>query len=349
MVSLEQLRENGATLRETLPSRKVRLTVPSDLRASDRSALRMRDVREVPAQAVVELSGATVLGREGWVFVDGRLVDGIWQEVGFPARRMLPRGRLEKPAHLGGTTASLLMPWLPNYYHWTTQAVPRVQMVKDVAGDDVDHWLIPADPPSYVLEWLDRLDVPVERRVEVRGRRQVFAVDRLVVSSVPGANRWVPSWVVDHLRKQFPPPPEHGERVFVDRPETDRRRMLNREDVVAALRGRGFRIVDLASLTVQEEAVLFGSAAVVVGVHGAGLTNLVFCRPGTVVLELAPRGLVFPTFAKLADAAQVTHHLLVGTEPALPRPLRFPDVLADVVVDIPALTRLLDPVLTRLG
>ena len=39
-------------------------------------------------------------------------------------------------------------------------------------------------------------------------------------------------------------------------------------------------------LSVQEQAELFASASAVVGPHGAGLTNIVFCKPQTKVIEL---------------------------------------------------------------
>jgi capsular polysaccharide biosynthesis protein len=37
---------------------------------------------------------------------------------------------------------------------------------------------------------------------------------------------------------------------------------------------------------VERDRELFGRAAVVVGVHGAALTNILFARPGTAVVEI---------------------------------------------------------------
>ena len=42
--------------------------------------------------------------------------------------------------------------------------------------------------------------------------------------------------------------------------------------------------------TVAETVCAFASAAAVVGVHGAGLANTIYSRPGTVVVELSPVG-----------------------------------------------------------
>jgi capsular polysaccharide biosynthesis protein len=337
----------GASCRTTEPSREVRLEVPAHFDAADARALRQRDVSTVPEQFVLELPGATLQGREGWVFHEGRLVDGIWQEHGWPARSMVPALQLDPPVHLPGTTASLLQPWSPNYYHWTTQVVPRAVRLLEVLGgrvDEVDHWLVPGDAPAYVGQWLDLLGVPAERRRAVDTRRQVFTVDRLLVASVPGRNRWVPESAVDGIRAAVAhlPSGPTGRRLLIQRAADRRRILLNADEVVTALRGRGFEVVDTGGMTVAEEAVLFRAADVVVGVHGAGLTNMVFARPGTTVVELTPRGLVHPTFLKLAVAARVDHRMVPGVEPRLPWPLRFSDIHADLRADVGALLRVLD-------
>jgi capsular polysaccharide biosynthesis protein len=339
----------GVTYTETAAPREVQLTIPSDLDQADRAAMRQRNVGEVPGQFVLELPGATLRGREGWVFHEGRLVEDIWQEAGFSARSMLPRSVASPPRHLPGTSVSLLMPWTPNYYHWTVQAVPRILAVRDALGGDlgqVDHWLVSGNPPPYVDEWLDAVGVPRGRRVDVVEDDSCLTTDRLLVASVPGRNRWVGADDVAAIRAAAPTaPPGRGggaSRLLIRRNQPKRRVALNGDAVVAALRPRGFEVVDPATMTVAEEVAAFGAADVVVGVHGAGLTNMVFCRPGTLVVELTPRGLVYPTFVKLAAAAGVEHHVLVGREPRLPRGLRFPDTSADLLVDVERLESLVD-------
>ena len=340
-VAASDLGEFGGRYLVTEPSRSVRLSEPSHLDTFDRLALRQKDVSWVPEQFTLELPEATLQGREGWVFHRGRLVEGIWQEGGWPARSMVPVIQHDPPVRLRGTTVSLLQPWSPNYYHWTVQVVPRLLRIRELLaarGEEADRWLIPGDAPAYVGQWLDLLGIPADRRHAVDHRRETFEVDRLLVASVPGRNRWVPESAVDEIRSSV----AHlatgtgGRRFVIQRAQERRRLLLNAPEVVEALTRQGFEVIDPGTMTVAEEAALFAGAEVVVGVHGAGLTNMVFCRPGTAVVELTPRGLVHPTFVKLAAAARVQHRMVVGTEPRLPWPLRFPDIHADLVVDVPA-------------
>ena len=45
-------------------------------------------------------------------------------------------------------------------------------------------------------------------------------------------------------------------------------------------------------MLIEEAIDLFASAAVVVGVHGGALSNILFCRPGAMLLELSVRSSV---------------------------------------------------------
>ena len=319
---------------------------PEGISWADWRAYRIRDVTSLPEEFVLELDRAVVLGRAGWVVSDGRLVDDIWSEAGFPSERMAARAVArhlsrgvgdERARHLGGTTVSLLIPWMPNYYHWTVQAVPRAAMVASVVPPgSVDHWLVPDPAPAYVADWLDRLGVPPADRVPVANGDEVTC-DHLVVASIPARNRYIPPWVVEHLRGCFDAPDERGRRLYIDRPPTDKRRITNRGEVLSLVRDHGFEVVQLDGTTVAEQAALFSSADAVVGVHGAGFTNLVYCRPGTRVVELLPNNLFFPTHPKLCEAAGLEYACVRGVEPALPWPWRFPDVTADTEVDLTAL------------
>ena len=54
--------------------------------------------------------------------------------------------------------------------------------------------------------------------------------------------------------------------------------------------------------TLPETVDLFGSAALVVGVHGAGLANALFCVEGAALLELSLPEPEFGEYAHLAGA-----------------------------------------------
>ena len=80
-----------------------------------------------------------------------------------------------------------------------------------------------------------------------------------------------------------------------------------------AMEKRGFAVIDPGSLSVQDQIDHFAAAEVIVGPHGAALTNLVFAQEGARVLELFGPKYVKACFWTLtSNIPGVEHRYLVG-------------------------------------
>ena len=87
------------------------------------------------------------------------------------------------------------------------------------------------------------------------------------------------------------------------------RALKNEAEVEALLQSFGFASVAPGNLSVEEQIRLFRGARVIVGAHGAGLTNVVFCRPATKVLELVSSNYKNPCFNRLSQAGRLDYHV----------------------------------------
>ena len=76
-------------------------------------------------------------------------------------------------------------------------------------------------------------------------------------------------------------------KLFVSRRDTPRT-LSNEDDVESALQREGFDIIYPGKMSFEEQMQSFANASHVVGVMGAGMTNTMFCAPGTKVVNLAP-------------------------------------------------------------
>ena len=65
-------------------------------------------------------------------------------------------------------------------------------------------------------------------------------------------------------------------------------------------------------MSMQEKVALMSRAEVVVGVCGAGLTNLVFANPGTKVIEIFPPNYIHFTYYILCHQLGLEYYYLVG-------------------------------------
>ena len=72
------------------------------------------------------------------------------------------------------------------------------------------------------------------------------------------------------------------------RTDTTNRVAVNEPELIALLQRQGVRIVVPGTLPVLQQIAIFRRASLVIGPHGAGLSNIVGCEPGTHLYELVP-------------------------------------------------------------
>ena len=82
----------------------------------------------------------------------------------------------------------------------------------------------------------------------------------------------------------------------------------------------GFEVVTLGQISFIEQATIFYTSDLIVGEHGSGLANLVFCREGTKVIEIFSAFWMYPCFYAVAASVGLDYHFLVaGSEKMCPR------------------------------
>ena len=100
-------------------------------------------------------------------------------------------------------------------------------------------------------------------------------------------------WIYSYLRNLYShiwknTQQEKGKRIYITRSQriVETRAILNEEDLKPVLKGLGISCYSLENMTFVDTVRLFKSAEFVTGAHGAGLSWLIFCNPGTVVCEI---------------------------------------------------------------
>jgi len=104
-----------------------------------------------------------------------------------------------------------------------------------------------------------------------------------------------------------------GELLYISRNESSMRRILNESEILPGLRDLGFKILSPATLPLTAQIDAFRNARVVLAAHGAGLTNIVFCRPKTTLIEIFPEGGVHGSaFLRIASHLNFDYYYVVG-------------------------------------
>lgn len=118
--------------------------------------------------------------------------------------------------------------------------------------------------------------------------------------------------LADLFRAHYRVKPGGGRRIFFSRGSSKIRRLLNEEALWEMAKAYGFERFEARGDNHAEQVRLFSHADVVIGVHGAGLGNLLFCRPGTEVIELFPENFTKSTYLWLCKRIGLDYGWLIG-------------------------------------
>lgn len=262
---------------------------------------------QIPPAVVLELPWGSVVG-DGVVMVPG---GGVLHQFSKPigSMRSYVTGASEResshtdvthqlrfpPRRMRGTAVVLSTFAGRGYYHWLFDVLARLATLEDAGlTEQPDYFIVNNYSAGYQIETLTKLGIG-RHRVVTSFRNPHLEVERLLVPSLTREIGVTSSRTCSYLRESFPREelPEKlagASRIYVSRAGTDHGRLPAEAALLSALQRRGFVPVLLESLSMGQKAALFSRAEAVVGASGAGLTNLVFCEPGAVVVDICTRG-----------------------------------------------------------
>jgi capsular polysaccharide biosynthesis protein len=100
----------------------------------------------------------------------------------------------------------------------------------------------------------------------------------------------------DYLTRKVGQPHQSALRLFISRARAGTRRAVNEASAIKVASSYGFIPINLEDLAFVEQVSLFMAAEAVAGLHGAGFANIIFSKPGCLVIEFLPTDKWKPQF-----------------------------------------------------
>ena len=199
-----------------------------------------------------------------------------------------------------------------NFYHWMAQCLPAIDASVKRVGADLCILVLPSLTP-WQEETLALLGLENIPRIDVGDRSHHYYFRRAYYSEyLNGHTSFFLSprtlEVFDKIALRIDQPPDSPRLIYVARSDTSNRPVINEQEVQTLLAVRGFVSVVPGSLSIANQIRLFRGARIVIGAHGAGLTNIAFCRPGTQILELVQSVYANPCVNRIAQARGLDYH-----------------------------------------
>ena len=226
------------------------------------------------------------------------------------------------------------------YYHWLLESIPKLILAQETLSNFT--LLLPTTyvEPFYKFT-LDALGINDVHYIE-RGRRicahissalHVRANGQFLSWNSPTRSRGLIQ--AGKIRQRTEPA---WRKLYVSRRKANRRHVLNESELQSALESIGFQTVCFEEITLREQIKICSSADIMVGIHGAGLANMLFMRNGAHVVELRKFDLGENFFfERLSSTLGHNYHLLHCAADDEASSVQD----ANCYVDIPALLALL--------
>ncbi|MDY7022153.1 MAG: glycosyltransferase family 61 protein [Cyanobacteriota bacterium] len=200
--------------------------------------------------------------------------------------------KIEDNQVIPGTYVSLLSYYTLNFAHWLMDCLPKLSLLESLS-DSVKadlKFIIPEGSPHYIIDSLKLLGIPENQTISIS--EQGIQVEKLILCYA-AQNLGRPSQkhiltIRDKFLSSVIDKKEHNlasRRLYISRSQSSRK-IVNEEEILQVLKNYNFEVVHCESMSFAEQIGLFSEAEVVLGSHGAGIYNQIFCRFGTTIIEI---------------------------------------------------------------
>ncbi len=187
-----------------------------------------------------------------------------------------------------------------NYAHYLFDIMPKLKLLSLSTNLKKIDFFYFSKLNKYQKEILKFFDIS-ERKILDSNKYRYVQSDKIIGVTHPNytkgtiseAHSKMPAWIIYFLRKKFLKNRKHKkkfDKIFIDRSDSklSHCKLINNNEVKSFLKLNGFKILKLSNLSFNEQINIFRDARVIVGPHGAGFANLVFCMKKTKVIEIIP-------------------------------------------------------------
>jgi len=228
------------------------------------------------------------------------------------------RNYFVKPKRVEGTVFNILAGGggAINIGHWFLDVLPRFYLLEQSGiRADIDWYLVPSIQYDFQVDSLKVLGVDTNKILTAKTDTHIIC-DELISTTSPRSHKseLIPQWIVDYLREKFLPLAEDKaspKRLYVNRRDSRTRVVENETELESLLAENGFESVALSEYDLAGKITLFQNAEIIISASGAGLVNALWCKPGTIVMELFPVGYVGFTFYNVAKSTGCQYEFLI--------------------------------------
>ncbi len=233
-----------------------------------------------------------------------------------------------------------------NYWHWLFDVLPRLKILKDsnLNLKEINYFLFPYLKKKFQKETLELLKIDKKQCLSSKSYRHISA-NKIIVTSHPynllndpevdSLN--IPNWLSDFLRDSFLKKclentkiKKFKKKIYINRKDgTSLRYLINETEVENYLDKEGFASLKLSDYSFSDQVAIFYNADQIVGLHGAGFANTIFCKEGTKIIEMRSK-----TTGDVIKNLVLRNNLKYNDITVEPKSINFNNQAGDILINI---------------
>ncbi len=175
--------------------------------------------------------------------------------------------------------------WSVGYFHFLCDTLPRLMALKSkVAGFTL---LLPESCHSFHVELLKYFSI---QKIEFYNNTQLLFCPNLYIPNVTKPTGNYNKELLLKVKQQFKLNTSQSigsqKNIYISRKKAARRKLADESEIEKILVSYNFQIICTEDYSMDEKIELFKNCNILISIHGAGLTNMLFMQEHSKVLEI---------------------------------------------------------------
>tara|TARA_B100001063_G_C16683156_1_gene512915 strand:- start:40 stop:1161 length:1122 start_codon:yes stop_codon:yes gene_type:complete len=191
-----------------------------------------------------------------------------------------------------------------NFTHWFTDVIPRIKIFNEKFNlKKIDKFYVPSLKYKFQVETLEYLGIKKDKIITSENFKHICA-DSIFATSHPCHFHpmKVKKWSLNYIRNLYLPQKKTNKfkKIFIERDQLglldfdnlkrskNLRVLLNETEIKEYLKLQGFKIIKPEEFSFLKQVQIFSNANFIIGMYGAAMMMISFCKKKTKILELKP-------------------------------------------------------------
>ncbi|MEQ8924678.1 MAG: glycosyltransferase family 61 protein [Fulvivirga sp.] len=184
-----------------------------------------------------------------------------------------------------------------NYYHFLIDTLPQILLINDSGIDSRIPIIVPHffKEIKYVQQFMKLTDI-INRPIIIQNKKEYIKVKQLYIAKDVFCSKGIMR--IKSVFRNFTNP-SNPLKIASLRGKKYGRTIHNFEEIEKILTNKGFKIIEPGDYSFKDQVEMFSNAQIIIGVHGAALTNIIFSKKKSLkLLEILPGNGLIPEHYK---------------------------------------------------